>query len=56
MAEGLLMEHLAQRCAAVAAAALTTGGMIAVLTSMTHQSLADVQIREAEVFASGATG
>lgn len=40
------MEHLAQRCAAVAAAALTTGGMIAVLTSMTQQTLPDVQISD----------
>lgn len=40
------MEHLAQRCAAMAAAALTTGGLIAALTSMAQQPLADVQIRD----------
>lgn len=39
------MEQLAQRCATVAAAALTVGGLIAALTPMT-QSPPEVQIRD----------
>lgn len=44
------MEHLAQRCAAVAAAALTVGGLITALTPTT-QSLPDVQIQDFDLAA-----
>src|SRR5690625_1103896 len=44
------MEHLAHRCASVAAAALAVGGMVAALTPMT-QSSPDVQIRDLDLAA-----
>ncbi|MEO6793786.1 MAG: hypothetical protein ABI253_11420 [Mycobacterium sp.] len=44
------MEHLAQRCATVAAAAVTVGGLIAALTPMT-QSPPDLQIRDFDLAA-----
>lgn len=44
------MEHLAHRCAIVAAAALAVGGLVATLTPMT-QSLPDVQIRDFDLVA-----
>ncbi|UVO11194.1 hypothetical protein NM962_14505 [Mycobacterium sp. SVM_VP21] len=44
------MEHLAHRCATVAAAALGVGSLVAVLTSMTP-ALPDVQIRDVDLAA-----
>ncbi|WP_233424655.1 hypothetical protein [Mycolicibacter heraklionensis] len=44
------MEHLARRCATVAAAALGVSGLVAVLTSMTP-ALPDVQIRDIDLAA-----
>ncbi len=44
------MEHLAHRCATVAAAALGVGGLVAVLTSMTP-ALPEVQIRDVDLAA-----
>lgn len=44
------MEHLAHRCATVAAAALAVGGMVAALTPMT-QSPPDLQIRDFDLAA-----
>lgn len=44
------MEHLAHRCATVAAAALGVGSLVAVLTSMTP-ALPDVQIRDIDLAA-----
>jgi hypothetical protein len=44
------MEHLAQRCATVAAAALAVGGLITALTPTT-QSLPDVQIQDFDLAA-----